>query len=119
MFSVIIPTYNREKELPRALQSIVHQSFKNFEVIIVDNGSTDGTRNVIDSFIKNYPEIDMKYIYQKNSGSPAGSRNTGIKSAQYDWVAFLDSDDTWEDNKLEKIAKVIQQDQVGFVAVGH
>lgn len=119
MFSVIIPTYNREKELPRALLSIVQQSYKNFEVVIVDNGSTDDTKNVINGFINDYPEIDIQYIYQKNSGSPAGSRNSGIKAAKYDWVAFLDSDDTWEDNKLEKIAQVIDQDQDGFVAVGH
>ncbi len=93
--SVIIPTYNRAPLLKEAVESVVQQSFSDFELIVVDDGSTDGTREVI----KSYPAV--RYIYQSNRGV-SSARNQGIKQAKGALIAFLDSDDLWLDNKLER-----------------
>jgi len=100
--SVVIPTYNRERFLKRAIESVLNQTFQDFELIIVDDGSTDKTKEVVDSFQSN----KIKYIYQKNSGGAAFPKNTGIKIAQGEYIAILDSDDEWLPEKLEK--------QIGF-----
>jgi glycosyltransferase involved in cell wall biosynthesis len=94
--SVIIPTYNRAAWLKQAIESVLAQKFKDFELLIIDDGSTD---NTIDS-IKNYGDRVI-YKFQSNQG-PAAARNLGIKSAQADLISFLDSDDRWVVNKLEK-----------------
>ena len=87
--SVIIPTYNRKHTLNRAIHSVLSQTFQPWEIIAVDDGSTDGTKEWL---AKMYPAI--RYIHQSNSGVSA-ARNVGIKTAQGDWLAFLDSDDEW------------------------
>jgi glycosyltransferase involved in cell wall biosynthesis len=97
-FSVIIPTYNRQEPLRRALQSLVTQTYKNFEVIVCDDGSTDNTREVVTSF-KN--DLNLKHIWEENWGGPARPRNNGIKEATSEWICFLDSDDWWYPRKLE------------------
>lgn len=117
MFSIIIPTYNRQNEIIRCLNSIKKQSFKKFEILIVDNGSTDNTRQVVHDYFKDY-KCDFKYIFQKNSGSPAGSRNTGIKNSKYDWIAFLDSDDTWIKSKLYDVHEFIKVEK-SSAAIAH
>ena len=99
--SVIIPTYNRKHTLKRAIQSVRIQSSPPFEIIVVDDGSNDGTKDWVK---QEYP--DIKYIYQKNSGV-SSARNKGIKIARGDWIALLDSDDEWLPNKLnEQINKI-------------
>ena len=99
--SVIIPTYNRKHTLKRAIQSVYIQSLPPFEIIVVDDGSNDGTKEWVK---QKYP--DIKYIYQKNSGV-SSARNKGIKIARGDWIALLDSDDEWLPNKLnEQINKI-------------
>ena len=104
--SVIIPTYNRAKLLPRAIKSVLNQTFKDFEVIIVDDGSTDNTEEVINEFQKHNKRI--KYIrHEKNKGA-AAARNTGIKIAQGEYIAFQDSDDEWLPNKLEKQMEIFE-----------
>lgn len=115
-FSVIIPAYNREKELPKCIESVLEQTYKNFEIIIVDNGSTDSTKAIVQDYIDKDNRI--KYFWQENSGSPAGSRNTGILKALGEWIAFLDSDDYWYPNKLEMVAKVISENN-DIIAVSH
>ncbi|WP_041960407.1 glycosyltransferase family 2 protein [Sulfurospirillum arsenophilum] len=115
-FSVVIPAYNREKELHVAIQSVLNQTYQNFELIVVDNGSTDATKEVVQSYMAN--DARVKYFWQENSGSPAGSRNTGIKNAMGEWVAFLDSDDYWYPQKLERVAKMIE-DNSNAIAVSH
>lgn len=115
-FSVIIPSYNRENELPKSIESVLNQTYKNFELIIVDNGSTDDTKELVEKYQKTDSRI--KYLWQENSGSPAGSRNTGIKKSLYDWVAFLDSDDYWYPSKLEEVKKVIENNN-DLIAVSH
>ena len=97
LISIIIPTYNRERVLPRAIDSVLLQKGADFELIIIDDGSTDSTRSFIDS---SYPLPVTRYFYQENSG-PAAARNLGIKEAKGEWIAFLDSDDEWKPEKLK------------------
>ena len=116
--SVIIPTYNRAKLLPRAIKSVLNQTFKDFEVIIVDDGSTDNTEEVINEFQKHDKRI--KYIrHEKNKGA-AAARNTGIKIAQGEYIAFQDSDDEWLPEKLEKQMKIFESApaEIGVVYTG-
>lgn len=101
--SVIIPTYNREKYITKALESVLAQSYKDFEVIVVDDGSKDNTQQNL----KRYQD-KIKYIYQDNAGVSA-ARNTGIRHASGEWLAFLDSDDEWMPEYLStQIEKVDQ-----------
>ena len=104
-FTVIIPTYNRVDSLPLCLESVLSQTFTNFEIIIIDNGSTDNTENMI---LAEYEDYRIRYFWQEGSGSPANPRNQGIRKAQGDWVAFLDSDDVWYPEKLESVYDKIQ-----------
>lgn len=97
--SVIVPTYNRANELRRCLDSLVTQTFKDFEVLICDDGSTDKTSKVIEDYTV---LLDIRYEYDHNFGGPARARNRGVKLARGEYVAFLDSDDWWAPAKLEK-----------------
>lgn len=87
--SVIIPTYNRETFVTKAIDSILHQTFKDYEIIVIDDGSTDNTHKVLEPY-----RADIQYVRQENSGVSA-ARNKGIRLAKGEWVAFLDSDDEW------------------------
>ncbi|SHO46899.1 glycosyltransferase family 2 protein [Desulfopila aestuarii] len=98
--SVIIPTYNREKFLSESIQSVLSQSCLPAEIIIIDDGSTDATRECVLSFVESSP-VSLSYVYQENRG-PAAARNLGIMNATHDHIAFLDSDDLWHPNKLQK-----------------
>lgn len=97
LVSVVIPTYNHAKYLGRALRTVLDQTYDNWEVIVVDNHSTDHTEEVLSSFSD--PRIKKLKIY--NGGIIAVSRNAGILAAKGEWVAFLDSDDWWSCNKLQ------------------
>ena len=99
--SVIIPTFNRKKTLGRAIQSVSNQSLSPFEILIIDDGSNDGTKEWVKKSFQ-----DVKYIYQNNQGV-SSARNKGIKYAYGDWIAFLDSDDEWLPNKLYEQVKAI------------
>jgi glycosyltransferase involved in cell wall biosynthesis len=103
-FSVIIPTYNRQDIIKKAIDSVLDQSFRDFELIIVDNGSTDNTEQLI----KSYNEDKIKYLFQAGSGSPASPRNSGILNSLAPWVSFLDSDDYWLPNKLDVLRNAIE-----------
>jgi len=95
--SVVIPTYNRVHLLERALDSVLRQTLVADEIIVVDDGSTDNTVSTLKSL---HPEV--KLIQQDNLGVSA-ARNTGISAARHDWIALLDSDDVWHENKLERL----------------
>jgi len=97
LISVVIPTYNDAYYLQRCLLSVIDQSYNNWEIIIIDNNSTDNTDEVIASF----DSIKIKTIKIFNHGVIAASRNLGIRSARGDWIAFLDSDDFWYLDKLK------------------
>ena len=97
--SVIMPVYNTKTYLGTALDSVLKQSWVDFEIIIVDDGSKDGSRALIQQYAEKYPE-KIRYFFQENGGA-AHARNTGLKNAKGGYVAFLDSDDLWMSNKLQ------------------
>jgi len=99
LVSVVIPTYNRSEELKIALESVLSQTYQNFEVIIVDNNSTDGT----DAMLKDLNDQRIRLLKINNNGVIAASRNLGIDASSGKWIAFLDSDDWWYSNKLERV----------------
>jgi glycosyltransferase involved in cell wall biosynthesis len=105
LVSIIIPTYNRAKDLKRALQSVFDQTFTGWEVLVVDNHSVDDTDNLIKSFSD--PRIKLFKI--RNEGVIAASRNLGLKHALGEYIAFLDSDDWWLPKKLEESIKYLNQ----------
>jgi len=97
LISVIIPTYNHARYLGRALQSVLDQTFSNWEIIIVDNHSTDNT----DELVASFADSRTTYLKVHNHGVIAKSRNMGVRAAKGEWIAFLDSDDWWKNNKLQ------------------
>jgi len=101
-FSVIIPTYNSATKLKRALLSLLDQTFKNFEVIVCDDGSTDNTKKIVGDFNN---ILNISYAYNEHWGGPAKPRNNGIRLAKSEYIAFLDSDDWWYPKKLDIIKK--------------
>jgi glycosyltransferase involved in cell wall biosynthesis len=95
--SVVIPTYNREKVISTALESVLAQTYTDYEIIVLDDGSTDNTRDLI----RSYADRQVRYFYQDNKGI-AGARNAGIRACSGAYIAFLDSDDYWLPGKLEQ-----------------
>ncbi|MFT6835953.1 MAG: glycosyltransferase involved in cell wall biosynthesis [Francisellaceae bacterium] len=104
-FSVVIPLYNKEKYIADTLQSVVNQNYKNFEVIIVDDGSTDNSVEKIMPFLG---DTRFKLVEQQNGGV-SSARNTGVSSSHFDHVAFLDADDLWMPDYLLKMQQAITQ----------
>ena len=102
-FSIVIPLYNKEKYILDALQSVLNQTFENYEVIVVEDASTDKSQEVI-STLKSEKVTVIKH--DTNKGLSA-SRNTGIKNAKSNYIAFLDADDFWKDNYLEELFLLI------------
>ncbi|MFQ5768343.1 MAG: glycosyltransferase family 2 protein, partial [Acidobacteriota bacterium] len=110
--SVVIPAYNRAALLPQAIQSVLAQTFTDFEIIVVDDGSTDGTEACLKPFGGR-----IRYLRQENVG-PASARNRGIRASRSPLVGFLDSDDAWESRTLESVVDVFQQHpNVGLVSI--
>lgn len=110
LFSIIVPTYNRAFLLSNAINSIFSQQYKDFELIIVDDGSSDNTKNFIESF----NDSRIRYIYQENKGVCV-ARNTGIYTAQGKYITFLDSDDLAESNWLEDFYTQIQKNEPDLI----
>ena len=102
-FSVIIPTYNMLPFLKKAVRSVLNQKFKNFEVIVIDNCSNDGTEN----YLRGLKNKKIKFFKIKNKGVIGKSRNLGIKKSKGNWLAFLDADDVWTKNKLYDVDRQI------------
>lgn len=105
-FSVIIPTFNRGEGVRRALDSLVSQTYKDFEVLVCDDGSTDNTKEIVEGYKS---DLNIQYIWNENSGSPARPRNIGITAAKGEWLSFLDSDDWWYPEKLATCLKYCNQ----------
>ncbi len=111
--SVIIPVYNAEQYLAEALESVLEQSYPPSEIIIVNDGSSDRSRVVAESFV---PQVSV--LHQSNQGISA-ARNLGIREAQGDYLAFIDADDIWLKDKLQDQIKVFKQDENVDVVYGH
>lgn len=106
--SVVIPMYNSSKTILRTLNSIKKQTILPYEVIIIDDGSLDESSIIVEDFILNNSTLNIQLIKKTNCGVSA-ARNAGIKLAQGDWIALLDSDDEWLSNKLERQIQVISE----------
>jgi len=100
LFTVVVPTYNRERMLSTALDSVLNQTCGDFELLVIDDGSTDGTSKLMER----YATDKVRYFPRPHSGGPAAPRNYGIRHAKGEFVAFLDSDDWWTCDKLTKVA---------------
>lgn len=103
-YSVVITTYNRMHFLKNAIDSVLNQTFRAFELFIVDDGSTDATHQLIDS----YSDARLKYVRLPHKGV-SFARNTGIRLSRGEFIAFLDSDDKWERNKLETADRYVEE----------
>ncbi len=114
-FSIIIPTYNRSEFIGRAIQSVLNQNFADWELIIIDDGSTDNTESMVDSF----RDDRITYYYQENQERSA-ARNKGIELSKGDWICFLDSDDEYLPNHLSSLKKAIDNDPIPRLLItGH
>jgi len=116
MVTVIISTYNRSTLLGRAMESVLGQTYRNFELIVVNNASSDNTEEIV----HNFKDERIRYVcHKENKGGPA-ARNTGIKLAEGEYIAFLDDDDEWYTEKLEKQLEKMQivQSNVGVIDCG-
>lgn len=116
LVSVILPTYQREKLLAEAIQSVLSQSYKDWELWVIDDGSTDQTAELVRCFREKDGRI--RYFHQSNSG-PASARNKGMELSQGEFIAFLDSDDLWLPVKLQKQMEIFHgKPEIGFVYCG-
>ncbi len=115
--SVVIPTYNRAGLLRRAVKSVLDQTYQDFEIIVVDDCSTDDTQKTLADF----KDERIKYVRHNKNKGPGASRNTGIRIARGRYIAFLDSDDEWLPEKLEKQVKKMSEspDKIGIIYGGH
>lgn len=127
LVSVIIPAYNAEKTIGNALDTVFGQTYRPIEVIVIDDGSIDRTAEIVKDYVQGIrivrdegsdptirtsptsEAIELKYIYQQNSG-PSKARNTGIKAAMGEYIAFLDADDLWIKEKIEKQVELFTKD---------
>ncbi len=105
LVSVVIPTFNRANFLSKAIESILNQKYPGLEVIIVDDGSSDNTEEVVNSLQKEYSNIF--YYHNERSKGPSGARNTGILRSSGEYIAFLDSDDIWLDDHLKNGLEIL------------
>lgn len=116
-FSIIVPVYNTEKYLPQCLDSIINQTYKDLDVVLVDDGSLDNSGSICDEYAKKDKRI--KVIHKRNNGQ-ASARNDGIKMASGEYLCFLDSDDFWSDNEvLSKISKKISEDNPDILELNY
>lgn len=105
-FSIIVPVYNVESYLEQCVESILAQTYPDYEVLLIDDGSTDASGSICDRYAAGHPFI--RVIHQNNQGL-SGARNRGLKAAKGDWIAFVDSDDWIEPDMLETLQKHIQK----------
>lgn len=113
MVSVIIPAYNCEKTIVEAVESVLKQTYRDFELLIIEDCSKDNTVAVIEDLAKKDDRIKL-LLNEKNSGA-SYSRNRGVKEAKGKWIAFLDSDDMWTPDKLEKQLQLAEKNSEGVL----
>ena len=115
-FSVVVPTYNAGIKLKDTIESVLNQTFDDFELLIMDDGSIDDTKTLVESF----SDSRIKYEWKPNSGGPATPRNRGLIASSAPWVSFLDADDIWHPRKLEIVNTSItdkNKSKIGFLTL--
>lgn len=103
-FSIIIPLYNKEKSIARTLQGILNQSYPDFEIVVINDGSTDHSVDVVSQF-----HDERLHLYSQTNSGPSKARNEGVKHSMADWIVFLDADDEITPGALEYYAKTIRE----------
>ena len=111
--SVIVPVYNVEKFIDKCLNSIVNQTLKEIEIIVVNDGSPDNSQKIIDKYVKKYPEKVQSFI--KENGGQGSARNLGIEKAKGEYISFVDSDDWLDLDALEKMYSLAKKDNSDIV----
>ena len=114
--SIIIPTYNRRQSIGRSVRSVLNQTYQDFELIIVDDGSTDNTKELVADF----NDERIRYVRHEGNKGEAAARNTGIKAARCDYIAYQDSDDEWLPEKLARQMELLEDasPEVGVIYTG-
>lgn len=117
LVSIIVPVYNSEKFINDTIQTVKEQMYKNWELLLINDCSTDNSENIIKKYVKEDNRIKLINL-EKNSGA-AIARNTGIESAKGNYIAFLDADDLWKNEKLEKQIKFMEENNYDFTFTGY
>ena len=117
LISFIVPVYNTEKTISRCLDSILNQTIKNFEIIVVNDGTKDNAQIVIDNYARNYPEIIKTFT--KENGGLSDARNYGITKSKGKYIAFVDSDDFIENNYCEVLFEIINANNSDMIIIGY
>ena len=112
LVSVIIPCYNSKHTIEKTIKSVLNQTYLNFEIVLVDDCSTDDSRQLLAQYEEQYQQV--KFVLLKENSGAAVARNEGLKVAKGQYIAFLDSDDTWVPEKLEKQVDFMKKKQVAF-----
>ena len=110
LVSIVMPSYNTAKYIADSIQSVINQTYSNWELLIVDDCSTDNTEEIVASF----NDERIRFIKKDKNSGAADSRNVALRAAVGKWIAFLDSDDTWEREKLEKQIRFMENGNYHF-----
>ena len=113
LFSIVVPLYNKQNSIAATLQSVLSQTYTNYEIIVVDDGSTDDSANIAEATLRKFGGRPLGYglefrVIRKENGGVCSARNRGIIEAKYDYIALLDGDDLWDEHYLEEQVKLIQ-----------
>lgn len=119
LVSIIIPVYNANKYIEATVKSVIEQSYKNWELLLVDDGSTDGSTETINRIVKEDNTNRIIALFPPKHGSAAKARNYGLENAKGRYIAFLDADDLWEKDKLLKELTFMKEKNAGFVFSGY
>jgi len=112
--SVIIPYYNSSVSIIRALDSVINQTFTDYEIILIDDGSKDNSHAIVDNYITSHKNISFLHYYQKNTG-PSEARNIAAGKASGEYLAFLDSDDSWDSAKLQVQVRIMKESNIDLL----
>ncbi len=114
--SIVVPVHNAENFILSTISMVQAQTFEDWEMILVENGSTDDTKLILQDLMENTLDKRLKVIFlDTNKGGPAPARNAGVEAATGRYIAYLDADDVWKRNKLERTLEYMKEKQAGFV----
>lgn len=119
MVSIVVPVYHAEKYIQATMDCVRAQTYSEWELLLVLDGRQDPTMKVIEEYIEKCGDMRIRLIIQENNKGAAQARNRGVKEARGRYIAYLDADDLWKKDKLEKELKFIQNRQVGFAFTGY
>ncbi len=119
LVSIVVPVYNAEKFISSTIETVINQTYFNWELLLVDDISTDNSCKIIEEYVKKYPKLTIKLFKSKEKGYAAKSRNKGIEEAKGRYICFIDADDLWEKDKLEKQVKFMKDKNCAFSFTGY